>query len=72
MNETQMALGGIAALTGALGIVWAALASKISRTEQACEEDRKMLRQMLQSLVIKVNQLDRRRSDEFRESKGAD
>ncbi len=65
MNETQMALSGIAALSGALAIVWAALAAKIAKAEQACEEDRQVLRKMLQSVVIRVNQLDRRKNDEF-------
>lgn len=64
MTEVQMALGGLTALTGALGIVWAALASKISRTEAACEEDRKVLRSMLQTVVSRLNQLDRRKGDD--------
>lgn len=64
MDEVKMALSGVAALAGALGIVWTALAAKITKAEQACEEDRKILRQMLQTVMVRVNQLDRRKIDE--------
>lgn len=57
MGALEVVLGGMAALTGALGMVWAALTEKIKSAEQACEDDRRLLR----ALVLRVNQLDRRK-----------
>lgn len=56
MDLTSALLAAVAGLTTALGLMWSALASKIHAAEKACEEDRRILRAM----VEKVNQLDRR------------
>lgn len=59
-------IGGISALAGAVGVMWAALRKSLDEAKKDCAEDR----QRLWALIHTVAQLERRKG--FAEQMGVD
>lgn len=57
MDLQAALLAAISAEAAAIGVMWLAFNRKVHKAEEACEEDRRILR----GLVERVAQLDRRK-----------
>lgn len=60
MDAESILISGIGGMTAALGLMWAVLDTRIRRAEAACDEDRRLLRE----IVSRVGQLDRRKESQ--------